>query len=318
MIDKGGSGMPRATLTVLNAADSVDAPLSVAAVAVKLGVSASTLRTWERRYGLGPSHRPSGAHRRYSAEDVALLRRMVDMIHSGVSPSEAAKRLLNAGTAVMPLDHAASPSVDDILRSAAAGELAILENLLAIAIATNGLVHTWADLLEPALDRIYSSEDGQKPGYAPSAMLTVAVLRVLAQLSHQCDNTPMAYQPALIVADHDVMLAAHVTGVALEWNGIPTSILDTGQHAGQEAQERLRAHLNAKNPHSVIMMGRGARCEKLIESSLGGFEFNIILVGSEAPRILDPRIQRVRSLAACVEEMLALSREEGPCRASRL
>lgn len=305
--------MPRATLTALNAGDSADAPLSVAAVAVKLGVSASTLRTWERRYGLGPSHRPSGAHRRYSSEDVALLRRMVDMIHSGVSPSEAAKRLLSAGTAVMPLDHATPPTVDDILRSAAAGDLVGLENLLAIAIAANGLVHTWADLLEPALDRTYSSEEGQKPGYAPSAMLSVAVLRALAQLSHQCDNTPMTYQPAVIVADHEAMLAAHVTGVALEWNGIPTSILDTGQHAGKEAQDRLRAHIAAKDPHSVIMMGRGARCERLIESSLVGFEFNIILVGPEAPRILDPRIQRVRSLAACVEEMLALSREEGPC-----
>lgn len=304
--------MPRATLTTLSAVDSVDAPLSVAAVAVKLGVSASTLRTWERRYGMGPTHRPSGAHRRYTPDDIAQLRRMVEMIRSGVSPSEAAKRLLSTAATSSALEHGAVPTVDDILRSASAGELAILENLLTVAIAKNGLVHTWADLLEPALDKIYSSEEGQKPGYAPSAMLTVAVLRVLAQLSHQCENTPMAYQPAVIVADHDVMLAAHVTGVALEWNGIPTSILDTGQHAGQEAQERLRAHLNAKNPHSVIMMGRGARCEQLIETSLAGFEFNIILVGTGAPRILDPRIQRVRSLAACVEEMLALSREEGP------
>ncbi|WP_175954728.1 MerR family transcriptional regulator [Schaalia sp. Marseille-Q2122] len=305
--------MPRATLTTITAADSVEAPLSVAAVAVKLGVSASTLRTWERRYGMGPTSRRSGAHRRYTPEDVALLKRMVEMIRSGVAASEAAKRLLNAMPGAIAYDHTNPPAVEDILRCASSGELTALENLLGIAIAANGLVHTWADLLEPALDRIYSSEDGQKPGYAPSAMLTVAVLRVLAQLSHQCDDTSMTYQPAVIVADHDVMLAAHVTGVALEWNGIPTSILDTGQHAGQEAQERLRAHLNAKKPHSVIMMGRGARCETLIESSLDGFEFNIILVSAEAPRILDPRIQRVRSLAACVEEMLALSREEGPC-----
>src|SRR5699024_777713 len=30
-------------------------PLTVAAVAARLGVAASTLRTWDRRYGLGPS-----------------------------------------------------------------------------------------------------------------------------------------------------------------------------------------------------------------------------------------------------------------------
>lgn len=305
--------MPRATLTRLTSADSVEAPLSVAAVAIKLGVSASTLRTWERRYGMGPTSRRSGTHRRYSPEDVALLKRMVEMIRSGVAASEAAKRLLNAPQGMAPLDNAAPPSVDDILRGASAAELNVLENLLGIAIATNGLVRTWSDLLEPALDRIYSCEQGQKPGYAPSATLTVAVMRVLAQLSHQCDSNVKTYQPAVIVADQDLMLAAHVTGVALEWNGIPTSILDTGQHAGQDVHKRLNAHIASKKPHSVIMMGRGTHCESLIETSLDRPELNIILVGTDSPRILDPRVQRVRSLAACVEEMLAFSREEGPC-----
>ncbi|WP_418607771.1 MerR family transcriptional regulator [Georgenia sp. SUBG003] len=38
------------------------APLTVAAVAGRLGVAASTLRTWDRRYGLGPSAHEAGAH----------------------------------------------------------------------------------------------------------------------------------------------------------------------------------------------------------------------------------------------------------------
>ena len=39
--------------------------LTVAAVARRLGVAPATLRTWDRRYGLGPSSHEAGEHRRY-------------------------------------------------------------------------------------------------------------------------------------------------------------------------------------------------------------------------------------------------------------
>src|SRR5699024_12578207 len=47
--------------------------LTVAAVAGRLGVAAPPLRTWERPYGLGPSSRPAGRHRRSHAAAVARL-----------------------------------------------------------------------------------------------------------------------------------------------------------------------------------------------------------------------------------------------------
>jgi len=46
--------MPRA---VLSAQSVPEAALSVTEVSKRLGVSASTLRTWERRYGVGPEER---------------------------------------------------------------------------------------------------------------------------------------------------------------------------------------------------------------------------------------------------------------------
>ena len=76
-------------------------PLSVTAVAAKLGVSASTLRTWERRYGLGPGARPAGSHRRYLPEDVQRLSRMTDLIRSGVSAADAAATVLALGDDVL-------------------------------------------------------------------------------------------------------------------------------------------------------------------------------------------------------------------------
>ena len=50
--------------------------LTVAAVARRLGVAPSTLRTWERRYGLGPTGREAGTRRFYAPSDVAVLDRM--------------------------------------------------------------------------------------------------------------------------------------------------------------------------------------------------------------------------------------------------
>lgn len=64
--------------------------LTVAAMARRLGVAPATLRTWDRRYGLGPSQHTAGSHRRYSGIDVARLMIMRRLTLDGVPPSEAA------------------------------------------------------------------------------------------------------------------------------------------------------------------------------------------------------------------------------------
>lgn len=74
----------------------------VAAVARRLGIAPATLRTWDRRYGLGPSQHAAGAHRRYSPADVARLEGMRRLVLSGMPPGEAARSVLEE-----PLDPAA-------------------------------------------------------------------------------------------------------------------------------------------------------------------------------------------------------------------
>jgi DNA-binding transcriptional MerR regulator len=64
--------------------------LTVGAAARRLGIAAATLRSWERRYGLSPSARSVGGHRRYSPEDLARLRAMLGMVNQGVPTAEAA------------------------------------------------------------------------------------------------------------------------------------------------------------------------------------------------------------------------------------
>lgn len=75
--------------------DQTSAPgLAVAAVARRLGVAPATLRTWDRRYGLGPSAHAAGAHRRYSSDDVARLMVMRRLALEGVAPVDAARAAL--------------------------------------------------------------------------------------------------------------------------------------------------------------------------------------------------------------------------------
>nr|WP_308203970.1 MerR family transcriptional regulator [Goodfellowiella coeruleoviolacea] len=66
----------------------------MAAVARRLGVAPATLRTWDRRYGLGPSNHTSGRHRRYGPQDIARLETMQRALLRGASPAEAARYAL--------------------------------------------------------------------------------------------------------------------------------------------------------------------------------------------------------------------------------
>ena len=66
--------------------------LTVAAVARRLGVAPATLRTWDRRYGLGPSSHEAGEHRRYCPSDLAKLTLMRRLITTGVAPCDAAEK----------------------------------------------------------------------------------------------------------------------------------------------------------------------------------------------------------------------------------
>jgi MerR family transcriptional regulator, light-induced transcriptional regulator len=79
-----------------------DAPtLTVAAVARRLGVAPATLRTWARRYGLGPTEHIAGSHRRYGPDDLGRLLVMRRLTHEGVSPAQAAGMAL-ADDALVP------------------------------------------------------------------------------------------------------------------------------------------------------------------------------------------------------------------------
>ncbi|TKS97531.1 MerR family transcriptional regulator [Streptomyces galbus] len=67
------------------------AGLTTGAVARRLGVSPTTLRSWDRRYGLGPAVRAEGRHRRWSPTDIAMVEEMCRLTSAGAPPAEAAR-----------------------------------------------------------------------------------------------------------------------------------------------------------------------------------------------------------------------------------
>ncbi|WP_425359113.1 MerR family transcriptional regulator [Actinoalloteichus spitiensis] len=83
--------------------------LTVAAVARRLGVAPATLRTWDRRYGLGPSGHTAGRHRRYGPLDLARLELMQHALLRGASPREAARYAL---ASALPVQAAAESGHD--------------------------------------------------------------------------------------------------------------------------------------------------------------------------------------------------------------
>ncbi|MFI0432929.1 MAG: MerR family transcriptional regulator [Candidatus Nanopelagicales bacterium] len=143
--------------------------LTVAAVARRLGVAPATLRTWDRRYGLGPGTRIPGAHRRYSATDVDRLRVMQQLVRSGVSVADAADEARSWIAGPLDADSAGQqgPTTGAQARASAGGEAARLvrgltaasaamdsvlcSELLRASLAERGTDWTWDSVLRPVL-----------------------------------------------------------------------------------------------------------------------------------------------------------------------
>ncbi|WP_051761069.1 MerR family transcriptional regulator [Microbispora rosea] len=77
-----------------NAAAGEEPGYGIGAVSRRLGVPASTLRTWNLRYGIGPSRRSPGGHRRYDDADLRRLEEMNRLIRTGMPPADAARQAL--------------------------------------------------------------------------------------------------------------------------------------------------------------------------------------------------------------------------------
>ncbi|MER5198443.1 MerR family transcriptional regulator [Streptomyces sp. NPDC002755] len=148
-----------------------DAGLTTGALARRLGVAPTTLRSWDRRYGIGPAVRDDGRHRRWRPGDVAVLETMCRLTSSGVPPADAARA---AKEGVLPPSPEAVGAVAE--RPAAAGALpfggdvrqecrglaraavrldapAVAEQLTT-AVERHGLTVAWQEVMVPTLHAV--------------------------------------------------------------------------------------------------------------------------------------------------------------------
>lgn len=116
------------------------------AVARQLRIADSTLRTWHRRYGLGPAAPRPGQYRRYGSADIARLRRMRDLIAAGVLPSEAARRVGSTGESAPTTDVLA-----EVLAAARALDNAQCAGAIERALGQWGVIEVWERVCRPAL-----------------------------------------------------------------------------------------------------------------------------------------------------------------------
>jgi len=141
-------------------AKSVQAPvvekLTVAAVARRIGVAPATLRTWDRRYGLGPSEHVEGEHRRYCPQDLARLTMMRRLIVAGLAPAEAAEQARNCKSAVKVETlvkgfEVREEVVEAIYKGLQGFDKAFIEKTLDHEIDTYGVEGAWSDVIVPTL-----------------------------------------------------------------------------------------------------------------------------------------------------------------------
>jgi DNA-binding transcriptional MerR regulator len=171
-----------------------DLTWGVGAVSKRLEITASTLRTWERRYGVGPSFRTRGGHRRYTDEDidrVALMQRLVDR---DVSAQDAARvtraldkaELDTALTDEVRRDPAGIPPgqlVDALMETVVAGDLERLSRLLGELLRAQPATEAWRDVLSPTLVRMTSeSSAGTLRQDSESAAISVIVAELRARV----------------------------------------------------------------------------------------------------------------------------------------
>ncbi|WP_327169588.1 MerR family transcriptional regulator [Streptomyces subrutilus] len=159
-----------ATAAPAGAPRRADVGLSTGAVAQRLGVAATTLRSWERRYAIGPAVRIDGKHRRWLAEDIARLEEMCRLTALGVPPAEAARAARTpggpAGTGpgrpearapggrdALPLGRARA-ECRGLARAAVRLDAPAVEVLLRGALEEHGCVSAWEEIIAPTLHAV--------------------------------------------------------------------------------------------------------------------------------------------------------------------
>lgn len=161
--------------------DAEEAAVTTGALARHMGVSPTTLRTWDRRYGVGPEDRGDGRHRRWAPRDIALLEDMCGLTAAGVPPAEAARvakrRAADPAAARKPRARGTAPRAEGVrptdvsqetrglIRASMRLDSPAIEERLTELVRRNGVVFTWEQVMVPALRAVGRRWELSDDGY---------------------------------------------------------------------------------------------------------------------------------------------------------
>ena len=211
--------------------EKVEEKLTVAAVARRLGVAPATLRTWDRRYGLGPSDHVEGEHRRYCPADLAKLTMMRRLIVSGVSPADAAEQARDFKgevklTKILKEFEVREDVVNSIYKGLESFDRPYVEATLEREINKYGVESAWSDVIVPTLFMIGEDWENNQKGIETEHLFSEILKKILHQRVVELKR-PINSRPVLLAAVGEELhsLAIHALAAALCERNIETYVL---------------------------------------------------------------------------------------------
>ena len=211
--------------------DVVEEKLTVAAVARQIGVAPATLRTWDRRYGLGPSEHIDGEHRRYCPQDVARLMTMRRLIVAGVAPSDAAEQAKSHKgeykvKQIVKEFEVREDVVDALYKALQSFDKAFVEETLAHEISEYGVEGAWADVIVPTLFLIGQDWENDQKGIEVEHLFSEILKRAMHNRVVELKK-PVNSRPVLLAAVGEELhsLPVYALAAALCDRNIQTYVL---------------------------------------------------------------------------------------------
>jgi methanogenic corrinoid protein MtbC1 len=186
---------------------------SIAAVSKLGGISCHALRVWERRYGFPVPERTASGHRRYSYEQVQLLRRIAELSHEG---------------------HA----IHDVIADARAGRLGFDPAPEERAAPVEACVTALEDrLLAGDLDGSEGCFRGLAEQFGPADLITRVIAPTLVDVGecwyrHECDLFQEAFSTAFLRGKLEILIAAARRANANPTHTILIGTVQGDRHAG--------------------------------------------------------------------------------------